>query len=415
MIASLFENSGLYSAVELQRASLLPARLIFKTGQYLNINPMNPFAYTGYGRSLAASFELFERVTRSYEKPEFGIKEAVVSDKTYAITEEIVVDKTFCKLVHFRKDSKTDLKQPKIMIVAPMSGHYATLCRGTVEGLLPYYDVYITEWRNVRDIPLAMGSFDLDDYIDYVIDFIKALDGDVHLLAVCQPAVPVLAAAAILGAEKSAYAPRSMILIGGPIDTRQSPTEVNSMATERSMYWFATNVITRVPANYAGVMRRVYPGFLQLTGFMAMNLKRHVGEHVNLFRHLISGDGESAEAHRKFYNEYLSVMDLPAEFYLQTINTVFKTHALPKGEMVSRGRKIDPNAITKTALMAIEGEKDDISGIGQTKASISLCQNIPNDKKTYLLQDGVGHYGLFNGRKFREVIVPKIVQFTDKA
>ena len=412
-MVSFFENSHIYSLLELFRAHLTPLRAVTKLGKRAYENPYNPLSYTEYGRTVAASLEILERLTRHYQRPEWGILHAKVEGKTVDVEKITVIEKTFCNLLHFKK--KGDFKHPKLLIVAPMSGHYATLLRGTVEGTLPYYDVYITEWINARDIPLSKGKFDLDDYINYVIQFLEKLGPDVHVMAVCQPSVPVLAAVSIMSSQDNPNVPRSMVLIGGPIDTRHSPTEVNEVATERSMYWFATNVISRVPPNYRGFMRRVYPGFIQLSGFMTMNLNRHIEQYVKLFNHLVEGDGESAAAHKKFYNEYLSVMDLPAEFYLQTIKTVFKDHALPNGTMMSRGRKIDPSVIKETALLAIEGERDDISGKGQTEAALRLCSSIPKDRKQYIFQKEVGHYGLFNGKRFRDEIVPKIMAFTKNA
>lgn len=412
MYPPMFENSHIYSIVEMQRAQLLPFRAFSKVSKSVFDNQLNPMSYTTYGRFMSASFELLERLTRHYHKPEWDITSTMVDGHHVKVVTETVVDRTWCKLLHFRKRSKHNM--PKLLIVAPMSGHYATLLRGTVEGMLPFYDVYITDWVNARTVPMSQGLFDLDDYINYVINFIDHIGSGVHVMAVCQPSVPVMAAVSIMAHENHPTVPGSMILIGGPIDTRHSPTEVNELATEKSMYWFATNVISRVPANYPGFMRRVYPGFIQLSGFMAMNLNRHIGEHIKLFNHLVEGDGENAEAHRKFYNEYLSVMDLPADFYLQTLKTVFKDHALPQGKMISRGRPVLPSQITKTGLLAIEGERDDISGIGQTKASISVCSSIPENRKQYILQREVGHYGLFNGRRFKEEIVPNIVEFTNR-
>jgi poly(3-hydroxybutyrate) depolymerase len=298
--------------------------------------------------------------------------------------------------------------------VAPLSGHYATLLRGTVEALLPHFEIYITDWADGREVPTQLGGFDLDDYIDYLIEFMEFLGPEIHTMAVCQPAVPLLAAVAIMADSTPAAAPASMTLIGGPVDTRKNPTEVNKLATKRSLEWFKSHVITRVPFNYPGFLRPVYPGFLQLSGFMTMNLDRHIGEHVKLFQHLVNGDGESAEAHKKFYNEYLSVLDLPAEFYLQTIEVVFQQHALPKGEWVSRGRHIDPSKITRTALLTLEGELDDISGVGQTQAAQTLCSGLKPTQKKHHLQPAVGHYGIFNGRKFRDLIVPIIKDFAAK-
>jgi poly(3-hydroxybutyrate) depolymerase len=292
-----------------------------------------------------------------------------------------------------------------------MSGHYATLLRGTVEAFLPKHDVYITDWVDARMVPLSDGSFDLDDYIDYVISILHYLGGDAHLIAVCQPSVPVLAAVSVMEARNDAYAPNSMILMGGPIDTRVNPTAVNALAEKRGLDWFRRHVITQVPFPNAGMMRDVYPGFLQLSGFMGMNLDRHLGAHHEMFMHLVRGDGDSAQKHREFYDEYLAVMDLAAEFYLQTVKTVFIDHALPQGKMMHRRMTVDPSKIRNVALLTVEGEKDDISGVGQTEAAHRLCTGIPAEKKAHYLQLGVGHYGVFNGSRFRAEIAPRISDF----
>ena len=297
------------------------------------------------------------------------------------------------------------------MIVAPMSGHYATLLRGTVEAFLPHFDVYITDWADARMVPLAVGSFDLDDYIDYLREALAHLGPGVHTIGVCQPSVPLLAAAALMEAAGDDNAPASMTLMGGPVDTRRSPTEVNKLAEKRGVEWFRRNCLHTVPFPYPGFGREVYPGFLQLSGFMAINLDRHVSAHFDMFNHLVSGDGNSAEKHREFYDEYMAVMDLAAEYYMQTVETVFVRHALPKGEMTHRGRRVDLTAIRKAGLLSVEGEKDDISGVGQTCAANELCVNIPNSRKHYHLAEGVGHYGVFNGSRFRKEIAPRIREF----
>jgi poly(3-hydroxybutyrate) depolymerase len=280
--------------------------------------------------------------------------------------------------------------------------------------MLPHYDVYITDWVDARTVPLLEGSFDLDDYVDYVTEFLRHLGPDTSVMAVCQPSVPVMAAVALMNAAKDPAAPQTMILIGGPIDTRRNPTAVNRLAEEKGMDWFRNNVIMKVPAPHAGMMRDVYPGFLQLGGFMTMNLDRHIDAHRELFWHLVEGDGDSAEKHREFYDEYMSVMDLTADFYLQTVEKVFVTHDLPKGTLTHRNSRVDPSKITQTALMTIEGERDDISGVGQTEAAQDLCSNLPKEKKLHHLQPGVGHYGVFNGSRFRKEIVPRIVAFVNK-
>ncbi|MDJ0948326.1 MAG: polyhydroxyalkanoate depolymerase [Alphaproteobacteria bacterium] len=399
----------LYYLRDFSEAALTPLRWSAGAAQQMFSHPGLPISYTRFGRTVAAGAELFQRTTRSYRRPEFGLDSTVIDGETVAVRESVVLEKLFCDLRHFRR--RTRRRDPKVLVVAPLSGHYPTLLRGTVEALLPQHDVYITDWRDPRDVPLLMGGFDLDDYIDYVIDFLDHLGPDTHVIAVCQPSVPVLAAVAIMAAEERPNQPRSMTLMGGPVDPRRSPTKVNELASSRPIDWFERTVIARVPMYYPGFMRRVYPGFLQLSGFMVMNLDRHVGAHLRLFQHLVEGDGDSAEAHRKFYDEYLSVMDLPADYYLQTLKTVFQDHALPNGTMVSRGRPIDPGAIRKTALLTVEGERDDVSGVGQTEAAHDLCVNLSHRKKHHHLQPEVGHYGIFNGRRWREEILPVVSGF----
>ncbi|MDX1974099.1 MAG: polyhydroxyalkanoate depolymerase [Rickettsiales bacterium] len=409
---TLSENSHLYHLHEIHYAAISPIKMMAQASKALHRHPLSPLTYTGYGRSVAAAAEVIERVTHRYGKPNFGITHTKVDGKDVAVHQEIIDTKPFCRLIHFKKDMSK--QQPAMLIVAPMSGHHATLLRGTVEALLPFLDVYITDWLDARDIPGYHGEFRLEDYISYVIDYSKMLDGP-HMLAVCQPSVPVLVAASVLNQQGAKHAPRSMTLIGGPIDTRINPTKVNQLAATKPMEWFQSNVITRVPFNYAGFMRRVYPGFLQLSGFMQLNLDRHINAHVDLFKHLVEGDGDSASAHKKFYDEYLSVCDLPAEFYLDCIEQVFQKHLLPKGEFMYKGKKVKPDAITQTALLTLEGELDDISGVGQTEAAQHLCSSLPASKRKHHMQKGVGHYGIFNGRKFREHVVPIIVEFVRKA
>ena len=356
---------------------------------------------------------MFERTTRRYGKPHFDLATTEIDGNEVEVEERIVWRRPFCNLVHFERGAgKLGERHPRLLIVAPMSGHFATLLRGTVEAFLPTHNVYITDWTDARMVPLSEGSFDLDDYIDYVKDNIRLLGPEVHVLAVCQPSVPVVAAIARLEAEDAPYIPRSMILMGGPIDTRESPTEVNKLAERRGTDWFRRHCIARVPFPHPGFMREVYPGYLQLSGFMAMNLDRHLSAHWDMFNHLVEGDGDSAEKHRAFYDEYMAVMDLTSEFYLQTVDTVFVRHALPKGEMMHRGERVDLGTIRRCALMTVEGEKDDISGVGQTKATHALCANLPADKHLYHLQKDVGHYGVFNGSRFRREIAPKITAFT---
>jgi poly(3-hydroxybutyrate) depolymerase len=406
----------LYHAYELTHATMAPLKALSEIGQQINSSIYNPIAYTPLGRSMAASFEVFNRMTRRYGKPKWDIETTTVNGKSVDVEIDIQLCTRFCDLIHFRRDlpESKKRKDPKVLIVAPLSGHYATLLRGTVEAMLPDHDVYVTDWRDARMVPLSLGSFDLDDHIDLMIDFMRYLGPDMNVIAVCQPAVSVLAAVALMAAEKDPMQPHSMVLMGGPIDTRVNPTKVNEHAETKELSWFENSVISRVPFPLAGAMRKVYPGFVQLTGFMTMNLDRHMKAHVGLYNHLVEGDGDSADQHREFYDEYLSVMDLPGEFFLQTIDTVFKKHALPKGTMKHRKRPVDPSKIRKTALMTVEGEKDDICGLGQTSAAHNLCSNLADKKKLRHVQMGAGHYGVFNGRRWKTEIQPLIAEFIRK-
>ncbi len=401
-----------YHAYEAVHMMVGPARGFSDALHLAFKNPANPLTYTPFGRTMAASAELFERTTRRYGKPAFDLPQTTINGVKVAVEERVVWERPFCKLVYFdRKTQGRRKPQPKVLLVAPMSGHYATLLRGTVEAFLPGHEVYITDWVDARLVPMSAGRFDLDDYIDYVIGMLQMLGPDTHVMAVCQPSVPVLAAIARMEAEGDPCAPRSMTLMGGPIDTRRSPTEVNKLAEDRGIDWFKRHCITRVPFPHQGYFREVYPGFLQLSGFMAMNLDRHVTAHYDMFKHLVRGDGDSAEKHRDFYDEYLAVMDLTAEFYLQTVETVFVDHALPRGTMMHRDKPVDCGAIRRVALMTVEGENDDISGVGQTQAAHDLCVNIPADKRVHYMQKAVGHYGVFNGSRFRSEIAPRISDF----
>ncbi len=401
-----------YQLYEMNHAALAPLRATTEAMRLLYSDPLNPMSQTAIGRTMAAGLEVFERLTRRYAKPSFDLPQRVIDGEVVDVTEDIVWSKPFCNLLHFSKNMKQGRAQdPKILLVAPMSGHYATLLRGTVEALLPHADVYITDWIDARLVPVTEGTFDLDDYIDYVIEMIRALGPKTNVVAVCQPSVPVLAAVAVMEAANDPLAPASMTLMGGPIDTRINPTAVNAMAQDRPLSWFKDNVIMSVPWPQPGCMRPVYPGFLQLSGFMSMNLDRHVTAHKEFFEHLVKNDGESAEKHREFYDEYLAVMDLTAEFYLQTVDTVFIRHALPKGEMMHRDKPVDTASIRNVALLTVEGENDDISGLGQTEASHAICPNIPDTKRQHYVQPDVGHYGVFNGSRFRKEIAPRIVSF----
>jgi poly(3-hydroxybutyrate) depolymerase len=410
---ALFLAAPIYWVFEMSQAALNPSRVFADVTRLTFKNPLNPLSLTTLGKSVAAAAELFERTTRRYRRPEWGIGTTLVNAERVPVNIESVWERPFCRLIHFKRlfEHIPQRPQPRLLIVAPMSGHYATLLRGTVEAFLPNHDVYITDWSDARMVPLSAGRFDLDDYIDYLISMLHFLGGDIHVIAVCQPSVPVIAAVARMEAINDPCVPRSMVLMGGPIDTRVNPTPVNCLAEARGVDWFRRNVITKVPFPHPGMMRDVYPGFLQLYGFVSMNLDRHIEAHRNLFRHLVRGDGDSVQKHREFYDEYLAVMDLAAEYYLQTVDTVFVRHALPLGQMRHRGEPVDAARIRRVALMTVEGEHDDISGVGQTEAAHRLCVNIPADLKVHWLQPGVGHYGVFNGSRFRSEIVPRIADF----
>ena len=399
----------LYQAYEFQRQWLAGASAAATMGASWLNNPANPFSYIGAGPLVASALDVFAHASATRGKPAFGLDTTLIDGREVAVTEEIVLRKPFGQLKRFAR--ATDRQDPKLLIVAPMSGHFATLLRGTVERMLPGHDVHITDWRDARNVPLSDSSFDLDDYIDYIVEFLTAMGPGSHVLAVCQPSVPVYAAIALMSAQNHPALPATLTMMGGPIDTREAPTAVNTLATKRPFAWFEQNVIATVPATYAGVNRRVYPGFLQLSGFMTMNLGNHMMSHWEMFKHLVTGDDESADATKGFYEEYRSVCDMTAEFYLQTIDTVFQRHLLPKGEMTHRGVPIDPSKITKVALLAVEGERDDISGLGQTKSALDLATGLATAKKRYLMAKGVGHYGIFNGRKWREQIAPVVEQF----
>ncbi len=403
----------LYHWYELGHAAVKPARVAAGSYSLFLNNPFNPLTHMPAARHAAAACEVFERTTRRYTKPSFGIDTTVVDGEKITVAEDVVWHRPFCRLLHFRRqfENEHDRDDPKILLVAPMSGHYATLLRGTVEALLPDHDVYITDWQDARTIPLAAGVFDLDAYIDCLLDVFSYFQGDVHVFAVCQPAVPVLAAVSLMEEHGDTNVPQSIVLAGGPVDTRISPTLVNELAEKRGTDWFARNVITTLPWPNLGCGRSVYPGFLQLTGFMTMNLDRHWQAHKDLFLNLVQGDGDSAEKHRAFYDEYLAVMDLSADFYLQTMDTVFVKHALPEGKMVYRGRLVRPKCIRRVALMTIEGEKDDITGIGQCGAAHDLAINIPDTRRDHYVCPDVGHYGIFNGSRFRGHIAPRIARF----
>lgn len=405
----------LYQAYELTHAALRPYRSMAAMTRRMMQAPANPFTEWPTHRAVAAACEVFERVTRRYGKPEFGIDDIEIDGRIVEVKEEIALDLPFGKLLHFVREpgqlSGGQKNAPKVLMIAPMSGHYATLLRGTVRAMLKEHDVYITDWTDARDIPLTDGFFGLDDYIEYIMRFVRQIGPGTHVLAVCQPGPAALAATAIMAAANDPMQPASLTLMGSPIDARKSPTTPNRLATSQPLEWFESHVVYNVPLPHPGVMRRVYPGFLQLTGFMTMNMDRHLDAHAKLYDHLVEGDGDSADQHRRFYDEYLSVMDMTAEFYLETIKRIFQDYDLADGKFIWRGQLVEPRAIEKTALMTVEGENDDISGIGQTQAAHVICTGIPPDMQTDWVQPGVGHYGVFNGRRWRDEIQPRVAAF----
>src|SRR6201997_4205679 len=392
----------LYEAYQAHYDALGPIRLMAETFRCLLNQPWPLFANAPLIRNASAAMELLPNAVMSHDRPDFGIRAVMIEGHEVAVTEEIVASDPFCRLLHFRKDKACET--PAILVVAPLSGHFPTLLRGTVEALLPDHDVFVTDWANARNVPLLHGRFGLDDFVDLLIRFIRLLGPGVHVMAVCQPSVPVLAAVSLLAEGGDPCQPASMILMGGPIDPRANPTGVNRFAMAHSLDWFDRTVITTVPARYPGAFRRVYPGFLQLAGFLSMNFDRHVSAHWSMFHNLVKGDGDSAAATRAFYKEYSSVMDLPADYYLQTIKRVFHDHDLPLGHFRVHGRLVEPGAIGHTALMTVEGEQDDSCAVGQAVAAHDLCPDIPPAKKTHLLQLKVGHFGVFHGRRWQTEI-----------
>jgi poly(3-hydroxybutyrate) depolymerase len=399
----------LYEAYQVHSDVLGPVRLMAETFRCLLNQPWPLFGNGPFVRSASAAMELLSNAGMSHARPDFGIHTVLIDGEEVGVTEEIAASEPFCNLLHFRKDKACEA--PTILVVAPLSGHFSTLLRGTVQALLPDHDVFVTDWANARNVPLLHGRFGLDDFVDLLIRFIHLLGPGVHVMAVCQPSVPVLAAVALLAAGGDPCQPASMILMGGPIDPRANPTEVNRFAEAHSLDWFEQTVIATVPGRYPGAFRRVYPGFLQLAGFLSMNLDRHVSAHWAMFDNLVRGDGDSAAATRAFYKEYSSVMDLPADFYLHTIKRVFHDHDLPRGSFRVRGYRIEPAAIERTALMTVEGERDDICAPGQTVAAHQLCSRIAAAKKTHHLQLKVGHYGVFHGRRWQNETYPKVRSF----
>jgi poly(3-hydroxybutyrate) depolymerase len=407
----------LYSLYELGHLSVAPLRIAAMMQSSMLRSPLNPVADTEIARTAAAASELFESVTRRYRKPAWNLPTTQVNGVEVKVTPRSAWSTPWCDMIHFDRDAaalesaRGKRVDPTVLLVAPMSGHYATLLRGTVEAFLPEHEVYVTDWADARMTPVLAGRFDLNDYIDHVMGMLRALGPQTHVVAVCQPGPAVLAAVALMAQENDPCAPATMTIMGSPIDARRSPTVPNKLAEERDIEWFKKNMIHSVPALYPGAFRRVYPGFLQLASFMGMNLSRHVDAHYAYFQNLVKGDGDSAEKHRDFYDEYLAVMDLTEEFYIQTLVEVFQDYSLAKGEMIHRGERVDPAAITKTALLTVEGENDDISGIGQTQAAHDLCVNIPEPMRSDYIQPGVGHYGVFSGRRFRTDVYPRMRDF----
>lgn len=403
----------LYHAYELQRAWLNGASAWASIGAEMLSNPYLPMGYMGLGPAAASALEVFAHAAAPRGKPAFGIEAVSADGKEWPVEEATVVNKSFGDLKRFTREGLPE-NAPKLLIVAPMSGHYATLLRGTVRRMVESCEVYITDWADAKTVPLSDGRFDLDDYIDYLIEFLEHIGPDAHMMAVCQPSVPALAATALMNADKHRCRPATLTMMGGPIDTRESPTTVNDLAMERPIEWFRHTVIATVPMQHRGGGRKVYPGFLQLAGFMSMNLGQHMQSHFEMFKHLTAGDDDSAQATKDFYDEYRAVCDMTAEFYLQTVEEVFQKHSLTNGTFVHRGKAIDLGAIRDTAILAIEGERDDISGIGQTKAALKLATGLAASKKQYLLAEGAGHYGIFNGSKWRDRIAPTVESFIAK-
>ncbi|HET7728640.1 MAG TPA: polyhydroxyalkanoate depolymerase [Usitatibacter sp.] len=398
----------LYQIYDWHRSAMQPWQLFAKAANELYGHPDSPLSYLPGSRNVAAAFDLMTRLTQRYHRPEFGIDSVRIGTREYAVREVYDLEKPFCRLLHFQKAGAP--KQPRVIVFAPLSGHFATLVRDTVRALLADHDVWVTDWIDAKEIPITAGPYHFDDYVAYVREFLRFLGRDTHAISVCQPTVPVLAAVSLMAAAGEPV-PKSLTMMGGPIDTRRSPTAVNDFAMKRPLSWFEAKVIQRVPMAYPGFMRRVYPGFLQFAGFVAMNPGRHMDSHVQYYHHLVEGDGESAEQHRRFYDEYNAVMDLPAEYYLETVERVFQKQLLPRGQLVVAGERVRPEAIRHSALFTIEGELDDISGNGQTEAAQSLCKGIPERDKQHFLAKGVGHYGIFSGRKYREMIYPRIRDF----
>ncbi|NUP86204.1 MAG: polyhydroxyalkanoate depolymerase [Burkholderiaceae bacterium] len=409
----------LYQLYETQRALMAPFSEFASATAKLYNHPLSPFTHTPMAQRVSAGFDLVHRLAKEYEKPEFGIRSVTVAGVEVAVQEQVPIRKPFCHLLRFKRYSddavvlQTMKEQPTVLVVAPLSGHHSTLLRDTVRALLQDHKVYITDWIDARNVPVEQGPFHLDDYVGYVQEFIRHIGPEVHVISVCQPTVPVLAAVSLM-ATHGEFTPRTLTMMGGPIDARKSPTAVNNLAMNKSFEWFENNVIYRVPPNFPGAGRRVYPGFMQHTGFVAMNPDRHLSSHYDYFRDLIRGDDDSAEAHRQFYDEYNAVLDMPAEYYLDTIKTVFQDFALVEGTWDVNGTLVQPQDITTSALLTVEGELDDISGAGQTRAAHDLCTGIPKSRQFHYDVHGAGHYGIFSGRRWREKVYPEVKAFIER-
>jgi poly(3-hydroxybutyrate) depolymerase len=411
----------LYSLHEAAYHSATPVRMAARAARDFWGSPLNPASASKWGRTLYASADLLANLTRRYGRPAWGIETVRVNQRTVAVREDVVWSSAWVKLRRFSREpidlrrARAPLASPPLLIVAPLSGHYGTLLRGTVQTFLQDFDVYVTDWSNARDVPILEGRFDFHDYIDQVSDILRHIAERAHVIAVCQPGPPVLAASALMAEDGDEHRPASISFLGSPIDARLSPTATNRLAEDKPFSWFQQAMIYTVPPPYAGVLRRVYPGFVQLYSFLSMNAERHQQAHRRYFEHLVGGDGDSADKHREFYDEYLSVLDLTEEFYLQTVDTVFQRYLLPKGELVHRDRPVRLEAISDIAAMSVEGANDDISGVGQTQAVHALLPNLPGDLHELHVQPRVGHYGVFNGRRFTDEIYPRIRRFIDKA
>ena len=410
----------LYQMHELGRAWLAPMTYWADAGAKMFAAPGSWLSTVPGASRVAAGYELLYRIGKDYEKPEFGIHSLEIDGDTYPVIEREMKRKPFCRLLRFKRyaddaDNIAELKDdPPVLVVAPLSGHHSTLLRDTVKTLLRDHKVYITDWIDARMVPVSEGAFTLDDYIAYIQEFIRLIGAErLHVISVCQPTVPVLAAVSLMAA-RGETTPRSLVMMGGPIDTRESPTQVNDLAVHKPLWWFEGNLIHHVPANYPGGGRRVYPGFLQHGGFVAMNPERHFQSHWDFYQDLLKGDLEDAASHRRFYDEYNAVLDMPAEYYLDTIRVVFQEHLLPRGLWDVAGERVNPAAIGKTALLTVEGELDDISGQGQTRAAHRLCTGIAEADHQHIEVKGAGHYGIFSGRRWRDNVYPQVRDFIAK-